>query len=228
MNRFLRLSAPVAALGLIIGCAGEDGAGVTPPSGPTNAPIPAPESPTPPPAVDAEAPDLTPPAEPKVGTQAQTPDLTPAEVHKAEEANHPEGAEAKPGDEAKKDDAPLTPPQAEEPKAEAKKDEAPKADAKKDEAKAEAAAPSLEGPGAAAAALSDEEIAEIKKLPAEDHELALAQAVCPVSDENLGSMDVPLKVSAEGRDFFICCKGCEKKVKSDPKGVLAKLDGEKK
>lgn len=210
MNRFLRLWAPAAALGLIIGCAGEEGAEVTPPPGPTNAPLPTPESPTPPPAVDAEAPDLTPAAEPKTNTEAQAPDLTPAEAHKAEEANHPEGAEAAPAGEAKKDDAPLTPPQAEEPKAET-----------------EAAAPSLEGPGAAAAVLSDEEIAEIKKLPAEDQDLALAQAVCPVSDENLGSMDVPLKVSAEGREFFICCKGCEKKVKSDPKGVLEKLDAPK-
>lgn len=219
MNRFLRLWAPAAALGLIIGCAGEEGADAIPPS----SPVPAPESPTPPPATDAETPDLTPPVEAPAADEAQAPELTPAEVHKAEEANHPEGAEAEPAgepkkaDEAQKDEAPLTPPQADEPKDEPKKDEA-----KKDEA----AAPSLEGPDAASVALSDEEIAEIKKLPAEDHEAALAQAVCPVSDENLGSMDTPLKVSAEGRDFFICCKGCEKKVKSDPKGVLAKLDGE--
>jgi YHS domain-containing protein len=31
-------------------------------------------------------------------------------------------------------------------------------------------------------------------------------------------------VSAEGRTFFICCEGCEEKVKSDPKAVIAKLD----
>jgi len=44
-----------------------------------------------------------------------------------------------------------------------------------------------------------------------------------VSGENLG-MDVPIKVSAEGRDFYICCGGCKDAVEKDPKGVLAKLD----
>jgi YHS domain-containing protein len=37
-------------------------------------------------------------------------------------------------------------------------------------------------------------------------------------------MGKPIKVSAEGRTFFICCEGCEEKVKSDPKAVIAKLD----
>jgi len=214
MDRFLRLWAPAAALGLIVGCAGEEGANVTTPPAPTTTPVPAPDAtPAPPPVNEAPKTD-------------QAPELTPAETHKAEAAEHPEGTEAKPAGETKveeakpaeepkadesKADKPLTPPQAEEPKAE--------------EPKAEAAAPSLEGPGTASeAALSDEEIAEIKKLPVEDHALALAQAVCPVSGENLGSMDVPIKTSIEGRDFFICCNGCMKKVKNDPKSVLAKLD----
>jgi YHS domain-containing protein len=37
-------------------------------------------------------------------------------------------------------------------------------------------------------------------------------------------MDKPIKVTAEGRTFFLCCESCEDKVKSDPKGVIAKLD----
>ena len=85
------------------------------------------------------------------------------------------------------------------------------------------AAPAVEGPKAGTVKLTDEEIANIKKLPADEQEAALKQAVCPVSGENLG-MDVPIKVSAEGRDFYICCGGCKDAVEKDPKGVLAKLD----
>ena len=80
-----------------------------------------------------------------------------------------------------------------------------------------------DAPKAAAVSLSEDEVAEIKKLPAADQPLALAQLVCPVSDENLGSMEKPIKVTAKGQTFFLCCSGCEKKLKSDPDAVLAKL-----
>jgi hypothetical protein len=87
-------------------------------------------------------------------------------------------------------------------------------------------APKVEGPAADSGAvkLSDEEKAAIKELPAAEQATALAQAVCPVSTENLGSMGKPLKVTAEGRTFYLCCKNCEKEVKSNPKAVIAKLD----
>jgi hypothetical protein len=86
--------------------------------------------------------------------------------------------------------------------------------------------PAVEGPKTEnkGAKLTTEELAAIKELPAADQAAALAQAICPVSDHHLGSMDKPVKVSAAGRTFFICCEGCEDKVKSDPKGVIAKLD----
>ena len=79
--------------------------------------------------------------------------------------------------------------------------------------------------GADAGKLSDEEIAEIKKLPsADDQALALAQVTCPVSGDKLGGdMGVPIKQLVDGKTFFICCSGCEKAVKSDPAAVLAKL-----
>ena len=44
-----------------------------------------------------------------------------------------------------------------------------------------------------------------------------------MSDEHLGSMDVPVKVSAEGKTLYLCCKGCKKDFDADPKAVLAKL-----
>lgn len=73
--------------------------------------------------------------------------------------------------------------------------------------------------------LSDEELASIKKLPKADQELAIKQAVCPVSGDHLGGeMGMPIKVTAEGRTFFLCCEGCKDEVKKDAKGVIAKLD----
>lgn len=76
---------------------------------------------------------------------------------------------------------------------------------------------------APAVSLSNEELAEVKKLPAGEADLALKQLVCPVSGENLGSMGVPVKVTAAGQSFYLCCKGCNKDVKEDPAAVVAKL-----
>jgi len=72
-------------------------------------------------------------------------------------------------------------------------------------------------------ALSALDLAEIEKLPAADKAMAMAQLTCPVTGENLGSMGVPLKVSAEGKTFLLCCKGCNQDVKDNPKEVVAKL-----
>ncbi len=84
--------------------------------------------------------------------------------------------------------------------------------------------PKMEGPAGANTGPSDEVLANLKKLPAADQPLATAQKVCPVSGEPLGEMGAPIKVTAEGRTFFLCCKSCEADVKADPKAVIAKLD----
>lgn len=77
---------------------------------------------------------------------------------------------------------------------------------------------------AAKPTLNAEEKAEIAKLTEKkDQDAALAQAICPVSGENLGAMGVPIKVSAEGKDAYLCCKGCVKDFEKDPKAVFAKL-----
>ena len=73
------------------------------------------------------------------------------------------------------------------------------------------------------AKLSDEEIAEIKKLPADEQPIALAQMVCPVGEGHLGEMGMPLKQVVEGKTVFLCCAGCEEKLKKDPATYLAKL-----
>ena len=103
------------------------------------------------------------------------------------------------------------------------------------DAKKAGESPKLEGPksdagkgDSAAAKLSADEIAAIKELPAAEQEAALKQAVCPVSSHNLGEMGKPVKVSAEGRTFYLCCDDCQEKVKTDAKGVIAKLDARAK
>lgn len=94
------------------------------------------------------------------------------------------------------------------------------------EAATDAPTPAEEGTGETSAAdvtLSEDEIAQIEKLPAEDQVLALAQKVCPASDEPLGSMGVPIKVEAGGESIFVCCAGCVEEVKADPDTYIAKL-----
>ena len=110
----------------------------------------------------------------------------------------------------------------ETPKVDAPKTETPKVDVPKTETP-KVDAPKVDSKKADASKLTNDEIAEIKKLPAADQEVAMKQIACPVSGEHLGEMGVPIKVSAEGKDFFICCKSCKKDVDSDPKAVVAKL-----
>ena len=57
----------------------------------------------------------------------------------------------------------------------------------------------------------------------EDEQLIARQKFCPVTDEDLGSMGAPVKLIVEGRPVFICCKGCEKALRSEPKKFLAKI-----
>jgi hypothetical protein len=65
---------------------------------------------------------------------------------------------------------------------------------------------------------------ELAKLPEGDRELALAQKVCPVSGEPLGSMGTPIKVTVEGRDVFVCCAGCVDELKSNFDKYADKLE----
>lgn len=49
------------------------------------------------------------------------------------------------------------------------------------------------------------------------------QKVCPVMVEKLGSMGVPWKVNVDGRNVFVCCKGCIKFIQKTPKKYFAKI-----
>jgi hypothetical protein len=79
--------------------------------------------------------------------------------------------------------------------------------------------------GAAVEKLSDDELAQIKKLPADEQAAAIAQAVCPVSEHHLGggNMGAPIKQTIGDKTFYICCGGCKDEVKENPDKVLANL-----
>ena len=68
-----------------------------------------------------------------------------------------------------------------------------------------------------------EQQANFAKLSDEDRPLAEAQGYCAVTAEPLGSMGPPIKLVVNEQPVFICCKGCEKKAKSNPDKTLAKV-----
>jgi YHS domain-containing protein len=151
-----------------------------------------------------EKPDtpLPPVVVPKPAAKTETPKVEPAK------------AEAPKVEPAKTEAPKVEPPKVDPPKVDPPKPAAPKAEVPKPEPAKVAAAP---------VKLSDDELATIRKLPKEDVDAAIKQAVCPVSGDHLGTMDMPVKVSAEGKTFFLCCKSCKKEVDLHPKDVLAKL-----
>lgn len=70
-----------------------------------------------------------------------------------------------------------------------------------------------------------EVVAERAKLSAEDRALVEAQEWCVInSEERLGSMGAPIKLTIKGQPVFICCGGCKKKAESDPDKTLSKLE----
>jgi hypothetical protein len=70
---------------------------------------------------------------------------------------------------------------------------------------------------------SADDLKNIDKLANADRELALAQRLCPVSEEPLGSMGVPYKMTIKGQTIFLCCKGCESEVSKEPDKFLKKV-----
>lgn len=70
---------------------------------------------------------------------------------------------------------------------------------------------------------SDEQQANFAKLSDADRALAEAQGYCAVTAEPLGSMGPPIQLIVNEQPVFVCCKGCEKKAKSDPEKTLAKV-----
>lgn len=72
----------------------------------------------------------------------------------------------------------------------------------------------------------DREIAEERaKLSPEDRALVEAQEWCVISSqERLGSMGAPIKLTIKGQPVFVCCGGCKRKAEADPDKTLAKVE----
>jgi len=79
-------------------------------------------------------------------------------------------------------------------------------------------------PAKAEVGLGDEVATERSKLSPEDRELVNAQDLCVSTEEPLGSMGAPIKLSIKGQPVFVCCASCKFKDEADPEKTLAKLE----
>lgn len=78
------------------------------------------------------------------------------------------------------------------------------------------------GEGEKASTVSAKDMEQIAKLSEADQKIAIAQTVCLISGEALGSMGVPIRVESGGKVGFLCCKGCKSDFDADPAKALAK------
>ena len=60
----------------------------------------------------------------------------------------------------------------------------------------------------------------IAQFSATDQVAALRQRTCPVTQEPLGSMGKPIRVTVGGQSIFVCCEGCVAAVKRNPDKYL--------
>lgn len=64
----------------------------------------------------------------------------------------------------------------------------------------------------------------LAELSPEDKSSAMKQHICPVSGKMLGTMGTPYKTEVKGQQVWLCCSGCEAKLKENPDEYLAKLN----
>jgi len=81
------------------------------------------------------------------------------------------------------------------------------------------------GEGDHASHMPSTEVSEaLAELSPTDRAAAEKQQICPVTDEPLGSMGKPYKVTHEGTDVFLCCEMCKDSFVGDPGKYMAKLN----
>lgn len=71
---------------------------------------------------------------------------------------------------------------------------------------------------------SSEHAEALAELSDADRASAEKQKTCPVSGAALGSMGKPYKVTVNDQDVFLCCQGCEGKIRGDPDKYMAKIN----
>jgi len=80
------------------------------------------------------------------------------------------------------------------------------------------------GPGGIDPFNSPEIIAALEGLSEDQRDEVKRQRICPVTEMALGSMGEPIPVDVAGRRIWICCSGCEEKLRGDPDEYFAVLD----
>jgi multidrug efflux pump subunit AcrA (membrane-fusion protein) len=65
--------------------------------------------------------------------------------------------------------------------------------------------------------------AVLAKLSPEDRRLAEEQGFCPETENPLGEMGVPVKITLKGQPVFLCCKSCENEAREHADETLAKI-----
>ncbi len=71
---------------------------------------------------------------------------------------------------------------------------------------------------------SEKELKAFASLPEAEQELIKSQQICPVTKMLLGSMGEPKKIDVNGKDVYICCMGCKKRLLDDTEKYLAILE----
>lgn len=64
---------------------------------------------------------------------------------------------------------------------------------------------------------------DVPNLSDEDQKIVAQQKICPVTELLLDSMGGPIPVMLGDRKVFICCAGCELKLRNEPEKYLAKI-----
>jgi hypothetical protein len=81
----------------------------------------------------------------------------------------------------------------------------------------------LEVTPSTAPAVEKEIAAGLAGLPAADRTAAESQKFCAIQDTiRLGSMGAPVKVTLDGKDVYLCCKGCVDAAKKNPEKTTEK------
>ncbi len=71
---------------------------------------------------------------------------------------------------------------------------------------------------------SEKELKAFASLPEAEQEIIKSQRICPVTKMMLGSMGTPKKIDVNGKEIYICCLGCKKRLLGDPEKYLAVLE----
>jgi len=78
-------------------------------------------------------------------------------------------------------------------------------------------------PKVAVASPTADDLKNVEQLPEEERQLAIAQRFCPITNQPLGSMGVPTKITLRGQPVILCCKGCIGKAKRSPDETLQRV-----